>query len=320
MAPPLGYIRRQDRSQAQHDAHDAAEQKMVRMHGLPDFKLNPGQKIMLTDVWTHPDVVADLGRPFKRFKQNTGSCIGVSLGDAIVTLTGTQRLLTDGATKAMLPWWPQVYGRTRYNEGDRGQGEGAMNSAACETMRTEGVLDSQEPGLPSYQDSDGLTISAHDEMAWSDGGSQLVTKWIPMAKKFPLGSAAPARNVQDIVNGIANGYPGYDGCDYYVGHGTIKGSGKDAYVVGHYDGQGGHSTCFLGAWMHPNDGLLLLYSNQWPIETYPADPAGAGPCCVWLPEREVARIWSDFNADAYLLSHQTYFPAQPKVPELFSWD
>lgn len=312
MTPPLGFITKQDRTSLQDTMHAQAESRMGKFAMTP-ITLAKGDKVLLPNFWKDPLVVADVGFVFPRAHQITGSCIGASLCNGIFTLSAVQRKLAVNPTKAFLNFWPFDYGRCRYNEGDRGQGEGAMNSSACDTMKTEGVLDANEPGLPQYTNNDGLVLTRQLEMQWSDGASPTVTKWANAAKKFPLGTAAPCRSAPEIVTGNVNGYPFYFGCDYYVGSGRITGSGDLAYVTGKFDGRGGHSTCILGVWNHPNDGMLYLYQNNWPAMTYPTDPAGGSPCSVWLPESEVNKIWSRYNGDAYLLSHLNYFPAQPEV-------
>lgn len=309
---PLGFILPRDRTQAQHDAHAHALARMPKFAIVGAVLPPKGTKVILTDLWSHPDCVADMGQVFTGFHQNTGSCVGVSAGDAICTLSCVQRLLSEAPTKALIPWWGFNYGRTRYNEGDRGQGEGAVDSVMFEALK-EGVFDISQPGLPQLRTDDGFYCTSREEMQWSDGGS-FDPKWATIAKQFPLGTTALLHSPQDIAVAVCNGYPVLDGCDNYAGNGSIKGSGADAYVVGHYDGQGGHSTCFLGYWDHPNDGPLFLYSNQWPTSTYPKDPAGGGRCCVWLPESEVAKLFrSGGDGETAALSHLTYFPAQPAL-------
>jgi hypothetical protein len=314
--PPLGFIRKRDRTNEQHDAHARFEAKMPKFAMGPGAvrTLNPGEKIILQNVWNDPNVVADLGGlRFNRFHQLTGSCVGASMGNALVTLSGIQRALAS-PTKAMLPFWPYDYGLTRYNEGDRGQGEGAMNSSACDTMKADGVLDYlTTTGLPQFDMSDGFTLTSRIEMQWSDGAASVVTSQETAAKVHPLGTAAPCSNSADALTGIINGYPFYYGVDDYVGNGSISGSGANAYVRGKFDGVGGHSTCLLAAWAHPTDGLLFGYQNNWAGDTYPTDPAGLPTCAVWIPQSEVDKIWSRLEGDAYLLSHLTTFPAQPGV-------
>jgi hypothetical protein len=150
-------------------------------------------------------------------------------------------------------------------------------------------------------------------MLWSDGGSQLVTAWLPAAKVHPLGTAAPTLDPDVIETGLINGYPYYYGCDDYMGGASIKGSGDTAYTGGRYDGSGGHSQCYVGVWHHPNDGRLFLNWNTWDASTYPKDPAGGPRCSLWIPESEVVRMGSRLGGDGYLLSHQDYFPQQVDV-------
>ncbi len=315
--PPLGWIEPKDRTQAQNDAHDAALKKMGRF-AMPGYVDPPkGTKILLTDFWKHPDVMADVGFEFTGFHQLTGSCVGASGGNWAFTLAAIQRTLAVNPTKAFLPWWLFDYGKTRQDEGDRGQGEGAIDSVLGERVK-KGVLPYDASQLPAFKTDDGLYVTEAIEMKWSDGAS-IDPKWEQAASASPISTVAPLSSTDEIRASIVNGYPVIDGCDNYVGNGSIKGSGADAYVVGHYDGRGGHSTCILGVWNHPNDGWLYLYSNQWPTSTYQKDPAGAGRCCVWIPDVEMAKLFrtGGSGGETMAASHLTYFPAQPSILDFF---
>jgi hypothetical protein len=319
--PPLGWIAPRDRTQAQEDAHQRALAKMPRFAaGAMAAPAGP-VKIMLTDVWKHPKVMTDIGCEFTGFHQLTGSCVGASEGNAIFTLGGVQRLLAANPTRAFIPWWLYPYGRTRLAEGDRGQGEGAVDSVMGATLGLEGVFDVDQPGLPKHSTDDGFYLTEAIEMQWSDGAA-IDPKWIALGKQYPLGTHVVLNNTNDIYLAICNGYPVLDGCDNYIGSGQIVAAGGTPYVRGKYDGRGGHSTCILGAWDHPNDGRLFAYSNQWPTQTYPKDPAGLGRCCTWMLEAELAKLFQTGGGggETMLLSHLNYVPAQPDVPELFSWD
>ncbi len=307
--PLLGWIEPKDRTPEQEAAHHAATRKMLASSAIPAATLNKGDRVILTDSWKHPAAVADIGFEFTGFRQLTGSCVGVSEGNLITTLACIQSALNQ--TKAFVCFWPFPYGRTRYNEGDRGQGEGAVDSVMDDTITKEGYFDIGQQGLPTFDHSDGLALPSRTELAWSDGGSSLVKGYMTIASQHK-GATAKCNNAQDIANAIANGYPVIDGCSNYVGSGTIKGD----HNFGHYDGRGGHSTCFLGVWNHPNDGMLYLYSNQWDGSTYPDDPAGAGRCCCWISESEVTKAFNSYGMDGgecFCLSHVDWFPAQPKV-------
>lgn len=310
---PLGWIRPADRTTAQHNADATAKAMRVRF-ALPPAAADP-VKVVLTDLWKHPSVVQDVGREFTGFHQWTGSCVGVSAGNAVATLSFVQRLLTAGSTKAMIPFWGYPYGMTRYAEGDRGQGEGAVDSVMGHELTRDGVFSFNEPGLPSFSFSDGWTIPKQDEFVWSDGG-RIDPKWKTLGRQHVVKGVAPINSVDEIRTAIINGYPVLSGCEYYVGNGSVASGGGTPYVRGKYGGRGGHSTCRLGWWDHPNDGPLILYSNQWPTSTYPADPAGAGRCCVWIPASEDEKMLRNYgggDGETMALSHLDWFPAQPEV-------
>lgn len=326
--PPLGWIEPKDRTPAQRRAHEDAMNRMRRLNRVnPGLVLTlsdlpKGAKVILTDFWKAPQPVADLGKPFTGFGQKTGSCVGVSEGNAVTTVLCVQSTLTEGATKAEVCFWPFPYGRCRYNEGDRGQGEGAIDSVMGDTLVKEGWFAITEPGLPGFNwDADGLWIEGggSTELKWSDGG-RIDQKWKDLAAKRAGMTKVGINSVEEEMAAIINGYCVLTGCSDYVGNGSVVGSGDTAYVKGHYDGRGGHSTCRVAVWNHPNDGYLIGYSNQWPTSTYPKDPAGLGRCCVWVPQSEEEKMLRSLGGDGgetMLLSHVPGVPAQPKVLDAF---
>ncbi len=314
-APLLGWIPPDQRTNEQHEASAIAMAGTMRNCGLAPVKLDPGQKIILTDAWKHPDVVKDIGFEFTGFRQLTGSCVGVSTGNWITTLLCLQRLLATNPTKAAVAFWPYCYGRTRFNEGDRGQGEGAVDSVAGEVVSVEGYFDITQPNLPTFDRSDGLALTSSLEYKWSDGASSLVTAWLPIGKQH-LGARAVCNSSDDIWNAVANGYPVIDGCNNYCGSGHVQGD----TAIGQYDGRGGHSTCFLGVWQHPTLGKLFLYSNQWDGSTYPEDGSGKGRCTVWMKQSTVDGLFRSGGngGETMTLSHADWFPAQvDKLLDLF---
>lgn len=310
--PLLGWIPFEERTQEQNDAHEAAVRRMTTF-ALKDPTAGP-VKIILTDSWRHPDVVADIGREFTGFRQLTGSCCGASGGNAEATLGFLQRIMATNPTKAFIPWWPYTYGRTRYNEGDRGQGEGAVVSIWGKTAQQEGSFGIDEiEGEPVYDAQDGLALSQHVEYQWSDGGRGPAAQCVELGKKHTIGGVAPLQDPAGIKTAIVSGYPVHTGHPLYVGHGRVVERPGGAYVSGHFDGRGGHATCFLAYWDHPDDGPLFGYSNQWDATTYERDPAGLARCMVWVPEHEVETMFGRFGSEVQAYSHLNYFPAQPRI-------
>jgi hypothetical protein len=308
--PPLGWISPRHRTAAQHDAHAAALSRMPAF-SVPGYR-DPGKvNVRLFDAWKHPDVVADVGFVFPRFHQLTGSCVGAGGGQALFTLIAVQRLLATNPTKAFVPFWPFDYGMCRKNEGDHGRGEGAMGSSFADTVVRNGVLDAQSSGLPPFQNDDGLVLTSQLEMQWSDGDA-IAPQWVDAARVHPVGTAAPLRDVADIRAAILNGYPVTFACDNYIGHASVRGSGADAAVVGYWDGRGGHQQSVHAVWDNPTLGPLYFVQNNWPGDTYPADPAGGPVCGCWVTEEKVAAAFR-LDAEVYALSHLTWFPAQPRV-------
>lgn len=313
----LGFITKEKRNQAQNDAAEAAVKKM-KMYTLPVPKLAKGDKFMLSSLWSHPDVVADVGFVFNRFRQLTGSCVGVGGGNGLFSTICAQRVASNNPTKAFLPFWLSAYGMSRYYMGASGQGEGSMGSTFAKALEEDGITDwpnGADPlKLPDYNTSDGIAVSSQVELQWSSARHPELKALLPITRQHLLGSATPANNVEQIKALILNGYGVSVACSRYIGRGTIVGSGDLAYVRGEWDSNGGHQQSIHGYWEHPNDGPLYLVLNSWPGNQYPKDPAGGPVCSVWVPERKVEAVYN-YGEEIFGFSSLDWFPAQPKILE-----
>lgn len=312
MAPPLGFIRVQDRTPEQQDAHEEATLLMMA-YLLPVPKLAKGDSIRLFDFWKHPVVVADVGLTFTRIHQITGSCVWAGGTNAVFSTIAVQRLAADSPTKAFLPFTLQNYGMSRHYMGDDGAGEGSMGSTFAKSLTTDGIRDwAPDAGLPTYTTSDGISVAKGVEMAWSSYRDADISKVLQMSKQHLFGSAAECTTTDQIAAMIANGYGVSFACDRFIGNGEIVGDGKDACVMGKWDSRGGHQESIHAVWEHPTLGRLFWVQNNWPGDTYPIDPAGGPVCGVWVLDDDVTAAL-EYNAEVYGLSHLNWFPAQPRV-------
>lgn len=317
--PPLGFLTVEERTPLQAALNQRIIQSMPRF-AIPGAAPPPkGTKIMLSDFWGNDNVIKECGYDFSKkghnrspFHQLTGSCVGCGGGNALFTLIAVQRSLSQNPTQAILPFWLFNYGRSRALSGMRGKGEGSMGSAFAKTVTDEGVLSVKEPNLTEFQMTDGLTVTSSQEYDWSDGGSNFVKQHMEAAKKYPLGTAAPVRSVEDMRDAAVNGYPGTFACDNYIGNARVQGSGADAAVCGYWDGRGGHQQWFFGYWDNPSLGPLYAVGNNWPKQTYPADPGGLPLVCCWVTEKNVEQALR-MHAEVFVFSHLNWFPAQPEV-------
>lgn len=315
---PTGWVKPADRTLEQNVAHAAAMASMPRFAlGAGDIPTGP-LNIRLFMGWQHPDVISDTGITFDRFHQLTGSCVGAGGGNALYTLIAAQRLLTDGATKAFVPWWPHPYGLSRAIAGFRGRGEGSLGSAFFKALQQYGVPDAAEAvaqGIKGFSDGDGFTLTSQEEMDWSDGGSSLVRGFNDEALKRPLGSGVEVKDVVGIRAALSNGYPLTFACDRYIGSARVK----SGVLVGSWDSNGGHQQSLHAVWDHPDLGPLYWAQNNWPASVYPKDPAGGPTCGCWVTEANVGAALR-YDSEVFALSHlDGGVVVQPKVPETFSW-
>lgn len=316
---PLGWVEPKDRSQEAQNAHAAALAAMPRFAlGASDIPTGP-LDIRLFKAWSHPDVIADCGGvTFNRFHQLTGSCVGAGGGNALFTLIAMQRLLSSGATRAFIPWWPHPYGQSRALAGFRGRGEGSLGSTFFSALKKYGVPDTIEAtsqGVAGFKFTDGLTLTSQEEMDWSDGNSSLVRGFNDEAMKRPLGSGQEVTDVVQIRAALANGYPITFACDRYIGSAHVVGD----VLIGSWDSSGGHQQSLHAVWDHPQQGPLYWAQNNWPGNTYPRDPAGGPVCGCWVTEANVSKALR-YDSEVFALSHlEGGVVVQPDVPVVLDW-
>ena len=304
--PLLGWITFDDRTEDQHESHDAAVAGMPRFSIVARRAPAP-QKLLLTDFWKHPTVTTTVGYPYPGILQNTGSCVGAGGGNCIFTLAAIEVARNGDAEEALVPFWLLTYGRSRYDAGMRGRGEGSLGSTFAQASREDGIIPATLAGLPKFTNAeDALSWGADAEMTWSDG-AQISSQWLSESRQHLVGSTAPCQSSAEVRQAILNYYPCTDASPKFVNQPRMQGSQSPA-AVGRLDSDGGHQTSILGWWNHPELGELFWYMNQWPRSMYPADPGGgpAGGC--WITS--LAMDWICRNGEVYAFSQFQGFPAQ----------
>lgn len=315
---PLGWIEPAARNPQQQDAHAFATRGFLRQHGLAAPDLPKGTKLILTDLWKHPDVVADVGRPFIRELQNTGSCVKVGGTNALRVSIASARVA--GEHKAFEPFCWHNYAMSRHYYGDDGEGEGSMGSTFAKSLHEDGVRDwPQDTGdaMPDYKHTgDHIDITGQQELRWSSYRNPEVQRMLAGTREHRLGSAAELSTPADCKAMLVNGYGIAWACNNFIGDASVQGSGTDACVVGYWNGRGGHQQWLLGYWEHPSLGPLYAVGNNWGDNTYPRDPAGLMLCCCWVTEKRLADAFR-LDSEVYAYSRLNWFPSQPKLLDHF---
>lgn len=308
-----GWIRFEDRTSEQNENHERI------LSGMSKFSIMGAtveqQKILLTDVWVDPRVISIFGREYPGIKQITGSCVGAGGGNVNFTLSAIEVIKEGQNEQITFPCWLFTYGKSRQRGGLRGRGEGSFGSAYAEAAKLDGYISSNMPGVPEFDYTEnGIVYSSDEEMEWSHGAA-INTKFVEEGRKHLVRSTAQLRNSDEARQAILNGYPITIACNYYVGSGSIKGSGSNQVVVGKLDTYGPHQTSIQGFWDHPTLGYLFLYVNQWGKGIYPKDPAGGPVSSVWITAKDVDYICQ--KGEIYAFSQYDGFPAQDIDKALF---
>lgn len=314
----LGWIPPQDRTDEQHEAHEAAMASMPKFAIAGDTSDPPvGTKVMLTDYWKHPAVVAQLGFAYPGIHQVTGSCVGAGGGNAIFTCQVVENILKGTPEAIILPLWLLTYGKSRQLGGMRGKGEGSLGSSFAQAARECGTIDANGQGMPKYVTSNGLIWGTTEkeanstELQWSDGAS-IDSKYLEESKTHLIKTTSSLSSAKEVRDAILNGYPVTRAFMYFCNPGSdeIKGSGDNAVLMGKYDGRGGHQESWDGVWNHPDFGWLYHEMNQWGTRVYKVDPAGTPPGGVWQLEKDVDKMCQQRDAEIFAFSGFQGYPGR----------
>jgi hypothetical protein len=297
-----GWVEPSQRTDEQNEAHAAA---MARM---PSFQVygshgDEPNKVLLTDLWRHPETLQALGFAWPGVHQLTGSCVGAGGGNALFTLAAIEVIRLRQPEKIVVPFWLLPYGKSRQRAGMRGRGEGSLGSTFADAVREDGVVDARDSGLPAFRDDQGLVWGQQAELAWSDGGA-IPREWLEKARHRIVRTTAPCRSSADVKAAIQNYYPCTVACGRYANPRNAR--IVEGVTLGKFDASGGHQTTYLGYYLHPSLGPLFWYENQWGHQ-YPTDPITGLRTGCWLKASDVD--WS-CRDEVFAFSQFDGFPAQ----------
>jgi hypothetical protein len=309
----LGWVAPEERTPEQQDRHLDIMRKMPVFSAPPTGaagKPPVGTKLLLTDLWKHPKVVAYFGRVFRGMFQFTGSCVGVGGGNVIFSLNMVEVIKSNEPEKIIFPWFWYNYGMSRRRAGMRGRGEGSFGSTFADSWANDGTpsRESLELALPSSYDK-GWRWDANFEYSWSNGDAMPAA--VVNEASNHKGTSTPVSSSDQVRDFILNGYGSTRASMRFVNPRTASVRG-DA-LVGSYNGRGGHQTCWLGYWNHPNLGELFWEQNTWGTDIYGTDPAGGADGGCWVTAATVQNLCQDPNGEVFAFSQYNGYPAQPEV-------
>jgi hypothetical protein len=278
---------------------------------MPPFRIEGTQadpdRVALYDLWRHPDVVKLIGFEYPGVRQVSGACVGAGGGNALFSLLCADALIRGEPEHILVPFWLLPYGWSRYHSGFYYPGEGSSGAGFAKAVRENGVVPAGSPGLPPYQNQDGLCWGKETEIAWSDGDDQPAA-WQPPAKQHLVQTTARCRNADDVIAAIRNYYPCTTASMY-----AFKASvtSDPPVLLARAQGQWCHQMSMHAAWKHPKLGWILWLQNQWG-DYHGHDPAGGPKGGAWIIAADVT--WMCQTGEVYAFSGLAGFPART-----FSW-
>ena len=289
----FGWISPETRQEHQWEAQQNAEREFAKFNLLG--KADPTiKKVDLTELWTHTSVI-DALKPHGFMKgfpgswQLTGSCVGSGGDNVITTLAIIEVLEKNEPEQIFLPWWLFTYGRSRFHMGDRGQGEGSLESTWAKAAKEDGVINKLDhPNLPqpSKITDIGYCYTQKLEYTYSDGDCPENLSLLETGRKNPIRTIATMRNADDVRSAIVDAKcPVGEGSMYgyksWIGEGDIS--------LGKRGPRWGHKMSILGWQEHTKYGELFKIVNQWDRASTDSGRFNH----VWVPRVDIDWICQD---------------------------
>lgn len=299
----FGWVPPEHRSEYQKE-QDATYQKAMPIFAI-EGEEEPKDHAFLWDF----SLKANAGKHFTVFHQQTGSCVGNGLGQALWYLSAVEVHRLQDPEQVILPFWLLPYGRSRLYADMDNHGEGSFGSAAAKAIAEDGVIPFNLEGLPQPQDKDGLTWGAEAELKWSCG-SKIEAKWLELSRKHLVKTMARIRTAEEAKAALRNYYPLT--CASMFGFSPMipEVSGTPPVrVVQKRNDSWGHQMCVIGWLEHPEHGDLFYILNSWgkKIHGVPTGAYNEPQGGFWIKKREMDFICRD---EVFALSQFQGFPAQ----------
>ena len=282
------------------------------LNAMPEFKIIGYEEDKKQAFLWDFSLQANAGKHFLTFRQETGSCVGNGLGQAIWYLSAVEVFRLKDPEQVLLPFWLLPYGKSRQIAGMRGQGEGSFGSAAAEAMRTEGILAADSEGLPPYTTNDGICFGAKTEMTWSDG-AKIPEKFLTESRKHLVKTTSKVRNAREAKAALKNYYPLTCASNFGTAQMNPPMVGSPGVKIAKRTDTWGHQMCCIGWMEHEQFGDLFYILNSWGPDAHGTDPTNFNepPGGFWITSESMDFMCKD---EVFAFSQFDGFPAQN-----FSW-
>jgi hypothetical protein len=254
------------------------------------------------------------GEHLVAFFQETGSCVGNGLGQAIEYLQCVEIVRLGDREKPLTPFWLLPYGRSRYYGGLRGRGDGSFGSTAARAAKDDGFLDAEDRDLPQpylHRQGDGRTWGAKAEMDWSDG-ARIPESYLSKSRKHIVHAVAQAKSADDVREGLRNGYPATIASDW---GGQMRCPVQEDRLMNRRSDTWHHQMMVLAWENHPRLGEIFYILNSWGRKAHGVCPSGAPPGGFWVKKAELEYIVR--QGETFIFSQFDGFPAQEIEKSLF---
>lgn len=301
----FGWVAPEARTESQWDAMVQTTQQATVPFAIQGRTDPTVKKVDMTELWTHPHVIAALQplgftKGFPGSWQLTGSCVGSGGCNTIASLSMVEVIRLNDPEQIILPLWLYTYGRSRFHMGDRGQGEGSLESAWAKAAQEDGAVSVTASFVKPNKITDiGFCYTSNLEMRWSDGDGAECMGVLDTGRKHLIRKAGRMRDHNDVREAICNYYP--------VGEGSMYGYSSwvdsDGLSMGKRGPRWSHKQTIQGWMEHPKYGELFKMVNQWDSASTDSGKFNY----VWIPPADVDWICQD---ECFCYSQFDGFPAQ----------
>lgn len=244
---------------------------------------------------------------FRVFFQETGSCVGNGVGQAVRELSLVEVHRKGDPELVLLPFYLLPYGKSREYAGLRGRGEGSWGTSAAKAIRQDGILPADTEGLEKWTvKNGGITWGRNAELKWSDGAA-IEAKWLEKSRVHLVKTTALIKNTDEAFEALINGYS-MTLASNWGGMMQCQVQGEPGVLMNRRTGVWNHQMCCIGGWQHPSLGLIFFILNSWGDGAHGTCPSGAPKGGFWIKASDFQNIID--QDEVFAFSQFQGFPAQ----------
>lgn len=236
------------------------------------------------------------------------NCVGFGGNQAVFSISAVEVAHLNDPYQALIPFFGLNYGMSRHYMGDDSEGEGSTGTTFAQSVRDDGILPANTPGIDPYRWGDMIEWGSSVEMKWSSYRNfRDKTDLFAAAKKHLIKTIAPLKSSDDVRESLINGYS-VTFCGDWGGRMECSTKGTPPVLWNEHVDTWPHQQSCHGWADHPELGEIFYIMNNWGLHAHGGpDPFGGPLGGYWISKKDVD--YQCTNGECFAFSQFVGFPS-----------